>query len=281
MTIYAWVTLVMLDNDNYIHGAISLAGSLRAHNTKYDLICMVTPDISDKARIGLSKLFDTVRVVEYITTEAMHDTDKRHSAAFRRCILTRWQCLGFVEYDKVCLVDADVTFRKNPDNLFDLHAPAGTFSHPWFSERDQHYVEYGDLAHGSIHSQGKIENIYRNKRYGFVPWGSVILLQPSQETLGRISNGPVIDAHPTCLSRYDELSIVNAHDGSTLWTHISPLYHLITWKKYAATLKDSAIGVHFRGPVKPWHRNEADCWKDELLFWEHYRNAIFKYKIDI
>ena len=62
----AWVTLVML-GDGYIPGALAMAASLRFQKTKYDIICMITNDVSEIAKIELEKVFDSVRLVEYMT----------------------------------------------------------------------------------------------------------------------------------------------------------------------------------------------------------------------
>jgi len=58
---FCYTTLVM-KGDAYVPGALVMAGSLRNTKTPHDLVCMVTPDVSSKARKQLSLVFD--RVIE-------------------------------------------------------------------------------------------------------------------------------------------------------------------------------------------------------------------------
>ncbi len=281
--VYAWVTTVMC-GDEFVRGAITLASSLRAQHTKYDIICMVTRDVSNSAICELRKVFDAVRIVECIASidQQQRYNQKRHTDRFKRNILTRLRCLGFTEYTKICLVDADVVFQANADDLFELCAPAGTFEHPWMDSNQQHYFEYGELSHGSVRSQKKIKSICHTKRGGFAAWGSLLLLTPSQQTLSKIIALSVsFKVQSSCLSRDDELIIIEAHPPETFWTHISSRYHAVTWKKHINQLEQPIIGVHFRGKPKPWQMAEADCWLDQQLFWDTFHMAVEKYNITL
>ncbi|MEE8390569.1 MAG: hypothetical protein V3S14_07200, partial [Anaerolineae bacterium] len=53
-------------NDSYLPGALMLAYALRQQNTKADLVCMVTEEITSGARSALELLFNHVVKVKKI-----------------------------------------------------------------------------------------------------------------------------------------------------------------------------------------------------------------------
>jgi alpha-N-acetylglucosamine transferase len=68
---------------------------------------------------------------------------------------TKWNIFNpkhFPEIDKVILVDADMMFLQNCDELFELPAPALTFSSPWakpyMTTKFGAYNPYGEMKHG-------------------------------------------------------------------------------------------------------------------------------------
>ena len=123
----AYVTLVM-KGDFYTPGALALAQSLRNTGTKHALVCMVTEDVEGVG--ALSEVFDRVVTVEYLTYDTWKLAKKKSEIRYGTWMsvaLTQYQCLGLVEYSKVCFLDADVLVRRNMDCVFDVRTPAGTF----------------------------------------------------------------------------------------------------------------------------------------------------------
>ena len=125
----AWATLVMV-GDAYVPGALVVGYSLRKVKTKHDIICMVTDDVSEDARVALGEVFDQVIQVDYIGAPSAHAMGKGQEKGYRPWIgkaYTKWNILSFTQWDKIAFVDADMVFVKNSDHLFDLDTPAGCF----------------------------------------------------------------------------------------------------------------------------------------------------------
>mgnify|MGYP001071415723 CR=1 FL=1 len=53
---FAYVTLLML-NDNYLPGVLTLAYGLRRQKTQADLVCLITSEITAEARYALGLLY--------------------------------------------------------------------------------------------------------------------------------------------------------------------------------------------------------------------------------
>lgn len=282
---FAWVSLVM-GGDAYVPGAIALATSLLETGSVHTRVCMVTNDVSDRSVQELGKVFDLILTVDYVQAGKIYTrrSDKRHTAEFLRNILTRWRCLTLTQFSKIVYVDIDVIFIQNPDRIFTLTAPAGTLEHPWSNQKNQYYFAYGELTHGSVHQQQKLLQVARTRRGGFVSWGSLLVLEPSLSTFREIirlrdNQYCAQTKYRSCLSRYDELIIVDAHPKNTMWTHIDPRYHFVSWKSEPIT--QPIVGIHFRGTPKTWERQEVGCYSDEQAFWDIYHIAVEKYNITL
>ncbi|MCP4541241.1 MAG: hypothetical protein GY832_29265 [Chloroflexi bacterium] len=136
---FAYVTLLML-NDSYLPGVLMIADALRKQNTRADLICMVTEEITVDARHALKLLFDHVIEVEKLFVPYK----RRQKRQYIPYVFTRISALrlgkdgdlGF-EYDKLVALDADVLPLKHYDHLFLLDAPAGILN-----ERKSYFLNY-------------------------------------------------------------------------------------------------------------------------------------------
>lgn len=135
---YCFTTLVMR-GDNYVAGALVQAYTLKIkYKTKYDVNVMVTKDVSDQAKDDLAILFDKIIPIDYI--EIKNKELKRYIGEFHKrkwgkymsnydwldLVLTKFNVMRLVEYEKVCFLDADVIAMLNPDNIFMYKTPAGT-----------------------------------------------------------------------------------------------------------------------------------------------------------
>ncbi len=273
----AWATLVM-SGDDYVPGALVLAESLRMVGTRYPRVCMVTRDVSKQARAALQRVFDRVVPVPVILRKSRPLPGAKQRARYEEEWLsssfTKWNCLG-LPYDKVCFLDADIAFRKNPDAIFDLPAPAGSFVNPWQLTDPI----YGYPAHGDTISHKKIRRALK-MRNGFVVFGSLVLLRPSCHDymeLYRRLEGPEGSRYGDQFKTHngpDELSITElyAMRGAD-WTQIAPHYHTIAWKDYGPNTGQIAaqdvIGYHYFGGEKPWDlpQGTAVKWPDLKTWW--------------
>lgn len=263
----AWVTLIML-GDSYVPGALVLAESLRLVQTKHQLVCMVTPGVSEDARAALRCVYDRV-----VCTRTVHRACSflpgrrqalRYGMAFLSRVCTKWFCLTLEDYRLVCFVDADIAFQKNPDDLFNLQAPAGSFVNPWQKE-DRFYMW---PKHGQ-----RIDNKYIQRamahRTGFVVFGSLVLLEPDKSMFVDLTmNIGMEGTHGNEIlttSGPDELAICQLMLAKKKeWTHIGPRYQAISWKTYGPSGVINArdiIGYHYHGEQKPWDM-KIDQWPD-------------------
>lgn len=273
---YAWVTLVM-SSDDYVPGALVLAESLRRAGTQFQRVCMVTKEVSQRAKAALERAFDRVVVVPVIkaTVRPLPGSSQRtrYPKEFLSASFTKWNCLA-LPYDKVCFVDADIAFRKSPDVLFDLQAPAGSFVNPW-QPRDP---IYNYPAHGDTVPHQNIRRALRS-RNGFAVFGSLVLLRPDcedfMELLRRLQASERYGDKFKTHSGPDELSITELYALRDInWTHISPRYHAIAWKNYGPNLgilaPEDIIGYHYFGAEKPWDLPPKTKvkWPDLKTWWD-------------
>jgi len=115
-----------MGTDGYLPGALVLAHALKMQSS-YDCVCLVTKDISQKARNALSQIYDSVIQIN----QAKHKNTISHGRQDRNILMTRFEALklgkdsGIADYDKIILLDADVLPVYGYDELFSLPTPAG------------------------------------------------------------------------------------------------------------------------------------------------------------
>lgn len=112
----AWVTLAT--NDSYSLGALVLAHSLRQVGTSHQLVCIVTPGITDTMREKLSTVFDVVFEVNILDSK-----DEANLLLLQRPELgitfTKLHCWRLTQFKKCVFLDADTLVLQNCDELFD------------------------------------------------------------------------------------------------------------------------------------------------------------------
>jgi len=268
----AWVVLVM-KGDAYVPGALVTAQSIKRTKTKYDVVCMITNDV--KKREELELVFDKVVEVPYISAISNKLSGEKQNKIYEKWIntaYTKWNCLNLTEYNKVMIVDADKIFLRNIDELFDLPAPAGTFSNPWVKSN------YTSLQHGKPISTVEIA---KNLHNGVVATGTMVLLNTHDtKTLQQTptfpewlkKNEPF--GSPKCKSMTDEQSIVKYLINKT-WHHIDESYNAIPWKW--DWLKGRVPKVyHYFNVEKPWNM-DPNKWEDIEPWWALAGEIIAKH----
>lgn len=135
---YAFISFLML-NDSYLPGALTLAYALELQETGADRVCLVTEDVSQRARYALGLLYD--RVVGVETIYVPHK--RRQERQDRPYMFTRMNALRLgadgdlgCAYEKLVVLDADVLPLKHYAHLFTLAAPAGILN-----EQKSHFIE--------------------------------------------------------------------------------------------------------------------------------------------
>jgi len=254
---FAYVTLVM-KRDGYVPGALVVGYSLRLTGTKAQLVCMVTHDVSAAAHHRLTLIFDHVPEVPYLQFECKRLRTAQQCRLYKQWVemsFTKWNALSLTQYEKVLFVDADQVVFKNIDHLFELSAPAGTFSSPWavsYADRRGRVGPFGSKASANDKSRSVITgtlNPYFTLKHGdivppsaicqgfceesFVCIGAMVLLSPSLadfEDYQTMCEDWVPFGFENCHSMMDEQSICwYYYERAVAWTHIHPVYNFIPW----------------------------------------------------
>jgi len=106
--------------DGYLPGALVLAYALK-QQTKHDLVCLVTDDVSPRAKDALGLVYNKVILIDELRIKSSVGTGRSD----RNLLMTRFEALRLTDYDKIMLLDADVLPIHGYDELFALPAPAG------------------------------------------------------------------------------------------------------------------------------------------------------------
>lgn len=124
---YAFVTFLMM-NDSYLASALMLAYGLEDQRSGADTVCMVTREVSKDAKHALALLYDhVIDVKEFFVPHKSRKGRQDRPLWFTRLHSLRLGPDGDLglNYEKVCILDADVYPIRHFDNLFTLRAPAG------------------------------------------------------------------------------------------------------------------------------------------------------------
>jgi len=130
--IYAIMTLIF-GGDAYLPGVLLLGSSIRSvippEVKNIELCCMVTKDVSPKAREAISKVYDKILEVNYIeiAPELIKHASQTIKAIYAKTF-TKLRIFEFFKYSKVLFLDADMLVLK-PEiiSLFNLETPACIF----------------------------------------------------------------------------------------------------------------------------------------------------------
>ena len=110
----------MVENDEWVIGAMVLGHSLRKSAASATLVCQAGPDVSSESRILLSDIYDVVETAEeYVFPNSKYnnvkDVPKHLAFSFRR--LNAW---SRTEYRRITYLDSDLYVLRNIDALFEL-----------------------------------------------------------------------------------------------------------------------------------------------------------------
>jgi lipopolysaccharide biosynthesis glycosyltransferase len=282
MTQHAYATLVMGD-PKYIAGAITLLTSLKISGTKYDIICLITPDIFTYVEL-LREYFTSVFVVDYIkiSTKPFKSYKRNNMYNWINKSYTKYAIMDLIHYEKVCFIDADSIVSNNIDHLFKLQTPVGVFSNHWFdtiqpNERINlktcnYYIDVKPL--GQIKPKLIHQSLTKN---GFVASGNLLILSPNRfEFKEMIENAKSLEPFGfNCSSGGDEQlicyyqSIIKKRD----WVCLKQPYNVVPWKLNETLLTgQKPYIIHFNMTPKPWN-TERLKWIDNEIWWEYANNV--------
>ncbi|WP_241573287.1 glycosyltransferase family 8 protein [Rosenbergiella nectarea] len=117
----AWATL--LTQDNYLVGVIALQRSLKQQQSKWPLVVMVTPSISQATREQL--VSEGCRWVDITPLYPKAELSQHYASAQFGEVWSKLRVWGLTDYRRIVFLDADMLAVKNMDELFDLPLPEG------------------------------------------------------------------------------------------------------------------------------------------------------------
>lgn len=115
----AYITL--LSNDSYLPGVLVLNKSLKAVNSKYQLYCAISMNVSNKIDVILkNKGVQCIRLSHTAISDSFNLTDDSYSRwnyTFDKLLI--W---GLTQFEKIVFLDSDMIILKNIDSLFECEA---------------------------------------------------------------------------------------------------------------------------------------------------------------
>ncbi|KAJ2121049.1 glycogenin glucosyltransferase [Coemansia sp. RSA 720] len=113
----------LLTTDSYLHGALTLAASLRATGTSHEIVCLVADSqLSRPALERLETAFDRIINVPILQTD-----DATNLALLGRpdlgSTVTKIGIWALVEYDRIAFLDADTLVLDSIDSLLAISGP--------------------------------------------------------------------------------------------------------------------------------------------------------------
>lgn len=288
MSTYAYV-MVMFGGDKYLPGILVMGYTIRYCGAIYDIVVMVTNDVSENSVREMKKMNMKVVHVNYldykINTKFMSKKQiERYSWMSKS--FTKWNCLELEEYKKVLFLDCDMIVVKNLDSVFETNTPAGVFESPY----DERLLKpsgkksgFPNFYNSIIVKPKEINNALTKK--GFVTTAACVLLSPDKKDFKKLCN--MLSEKPfgfNCTSGMDEQAIsyyysLYKNGPKKNWINLGPSYAFLEWKykelKVKPPIPDKDVKViDFVGSEKPW-MVEKNKYPD-VRFW--YKHAIMLHK---
>ncbi|KAG6816287.1 hypothetical protein H0H87_007230 [Tephrocybe sp. NHM501043] len=273
----AYVTL--LTKTSYLAGTLVLDYGLRAVNSKYPLVVMVTPTLPSEARDVLRNHGILTREVDSLQPKEGSHSLSTHDARFADT-WTKLRGFELVEYDRIVLLDCDMIVLKNMDELMDLELAndeiAATHVCACNPRRLAHYPAdwiSANCAHTAVTDPTALPPPITKtspRPYGQLNSGTVVL-NPST----KLSEGII-----HFLSTSDKIAEFSFPDQDLLtayfdgtWKPLNWYYNALRTLRYIHTnlWKDEEVRcLHYILPDKPW-QSRATRREDEALLGEMNR----------
>lgn len=277
MAKFAFVFSIFL-GDLYIPGAMVMAYSLFKTDTKHDVVCMVTPDISEEAKARMTNIGIKVINVEYINTNAY--LEERPSMKRRYPNIgkfnTKWNCLKLTQYKKVFLLDVDMIVTKNIDHIFDLPTPAtrlvACLTTKTIVLRSILIMKDGEKLPKAIAKK------FLYKQNGSID-GGCMLLTPNMNKYNKfIEYSKQFDPRTfkTHMSD-DELALFSFYiDQKKVWHYLGIEWSCIQWKMGDICSQENSYIINYIGIEKPWVK-DLRKYPDMITWYENYNNMNKEY----
>lgn len=285
--------MCMFKSDGYLPGVFVMVESIRKNTEKkYDIVCMVTNDVSDMAKRMMLAFNIKVLVVDYIET-----TDFNRPCLLKRYpsihkFFTKWNCLRLTQYNKILFLDIDMVVVGNIDPIFKINTPATRLilnDNIYKSGEKQLIAKMitPDLVDGdSVPSLITKEVLFE---YGGSIDGGCMLLTPNIDdfknyivylkTFDPESKHYDLKAIPGD----DELTLLHFYyKKGTLWNFLDIQWSFIQYHygdlPYAIALQDnnSIKILNFIGIYKPWDYNLQTLYPDTSEWYKYWNGVVLK-----
>lgn len=263
----AYVTFI-IRNDSFLPGALVFGYALRLQETRHDLVCIISENVSDRAKKSLELVYDKVIVIPevYVPHERRHERQDRPFlfSRFNAFRLGKDGDLG-TNYDKIIIADCDILPLHNYDSLFEMNAPAGIIN-----EKKEHCMEYKDGVYITP-EQAFIDGTWNwHEIYKEIPHNTLIpkeitdRIKTDKSNLGVHSSlclyEPTMDFYNSIMDDLEDKDI--QEEISTYnWPEMQYMSNKLSGYWYNMDLRYSSFngypeieflyGTHFAG-LKPW-----------------------------
>ena len=245
----------MVENDEWVIGAMVLGHSLRKSAASATLLCQAGPDVSSESRILLNDVYDVVETAEeYVFPNSKYnnvkDVPKHLAFSFRR--LNAW---SRTEYRRITYLDSDLYVLRNIDALFELPGVVAP------REYDFRVWKYGRLFTDFFN-------------------GGLVTFTPSKLNFEKFSN--ILESQWVYLGAAEQhLVNVACRDN---WLRLPDKYHVQAGtfhnRRYARKLDDIYV-VHFSKISKPWdvaYTGRSELWTSWEIFAMGWINMLKDYE---
>lgn len=263
----AYVTFI-IRNDSFLPGALVFGYALRLQDTIHDLVCIVSENVSERAKESLNLIYDVVIEIPevYVPHERRHERQDRPFlfSRFNAFRLGKDGDLG-TAYDKIIIADCDILPLHNYDSLFDMHAPAGIIN-----EKKEHCMEYKDgkyitpeqaFIDGTWNWHEIYKDIPHNTR---IPKEITDRIKEDKTNLGVHSSlclyEPTMEFYNSIMDDLEDID-VQTEISSYNWPEMQYMSNKLSGEWYNMDLRYSSFngypeieflyGTHFAG-LKPW-----------------------------
>jgi hypothetical protein len=273
----------MMIGDAYLPGCLVMAQSLRATGTKYPIVIMVTPDVSEGAMALLAEKYDRVIIIPYLEykTHKLDGNIEERYGHWNDKGYTKYNMMALTDYKKVLYLEPDEHILHNIDFLFERPTPFGLFSSPWgWPVGNRIMNPYHTLKDGDYVQPWMIEEALTNYGHGSI--GTPVMIRPDLKLFEKLkseiaANQPF--GFPTVQSGIEEVVLPWFYSMvmkiPVYQTHMK--YGWVPWKIIPRDRSFNKIYVnHFFGIDKPWMvdrlKYDDDYWN---AWWAEYSNAYY------
>jgi alpha-N-acetylglucosamine transferase len=276
--------------DNYLAGVLMLAQSLIQCDPKLvqkiDLVCMVTPDVSDIAKKDILQIYSRIIETDYLEVPINYITHKNpHTAKIYSKAFTKINVLKeCTDYDKIVYCDADMLILDRKFyNLFTLDTPAGVYlgCYKPFYDKEQYEnyirevcpkVKHGELIdpkYNFIKTCNYDKAALAKKAYYLGVESSIMVLKPSLKDYKDIRKKLDKIQPREYGGVMDSLFLSKSFEGR--WHHID-IRFLGRWI-WPADHPELVIFDMYGSEGKPWQVEKIEALKkytDVKYWWQFY-----------